>query len=62
MNCLSELLKYNVEAVNNDLYLSEFQNVYFSKNVIFVFVPVTSCVSSVFCTEPVRVKGKGMFS
>ena len=35
MICLCELLKFNVEAVNDDLYLSEFQSVYFSKNVIF---------------------------
>jgi len=42
--CFSELIKFIVEAVNDDLYLCEFQGVYFSKNVIsLVFVPVTSC-------------------
>jgi hypothetical protein len=58
----SELLKFNVEAVNNDLYMSEFHSVYFSKNVISGFVPLTSCMSLVFCTEPFRVKGKGIRS
>lgn len=64
MICLSELLKFNIEAVNDDLSLSEFQSVYFSKNVMtsLVFVPVTSCMSSVFCIEIFRVKGKGIFS
>ena len=61
--CLCELLTFNVEDVNDDLYLSEFQSVYFSKNVIsLVFVPLTSCMSSQFCIEPFRVKGKGIFS
>lgn len=45
MICLSELLEFDVEAVNDDLYLSEFQSVYFSKNVIsLVFVPILVCL------------------
>jgi hypothetical protein len=62
MICLSEVLKFNVEAVNEDLYLSELQSVYFSKNVIsLVFIPVTSWMSSGFCIEPFRVKGNEYF-
>jgi hypothetical protein len=45
MICLSELLEFNVEAVNDGLYLSEFQSVYFFKNVIsLVFVPILVCL------------------
>ena len=48
-------------AVNDDLYMSELQRVYFSENVIsLVFVPLTYFMSSVFCIEPFKGKVKGI--